>query len=185
MDELLQRARSFRENGYAERSELFRRLESGQHPHTLFICCSDSRIDPTLITGAEPGELFVVRNVANTVPPYATTGDRAGDRAAIEYAVLVLGVTRIVVMGHAGCGGCAAKAAPESVPGDLPNLQAWCAQQGAIAGATPEEIEQANIVCQLEQLRDYPFVAERLTSGELTLGGWYYKIATGEIVECG
>ncbi len=185
MDELLQRARRFRKEGFLERAELYRDLETSQQPHTMFICCSDSRLDPARIVGSEPGEIFVVRNVANTVPEWAEGGDQTGDRAAIEFAVLVLRVARIVVMGHAGCGGCAALSAPETDFADLPNLRAWCADQRGLEGSTPEEIEKANVHRQLDRLRGYPMIAERLTRGELALGGWYYTIATGEIVECG
>jgi carbonic anhydrase len=98
----------FRERVYRGNRRFFEELEGGQRPHTLFITCSDSRVDPTLLTDSRPGELFIVRNIANIVPPYRRTEEYVSTTAAIEYALLALKVSFIVVCGHTNCGGCAA-----------------------------------------------------------------------------
>lgn len=195
MDELLKRARRFGHESYAEMREHFAALAEGQQPHTLLITCSDSRVDPQLITGSLPGELFVVRNVANSVSRYG--GElRCSGSAAIEYAVLVLGVERVVVLGHSGCGGCAALSDPATIREDMLHLREWCAQrvdvmdeadrmaEAGLGRSPAERIEQANVLRQIENLRTYPFVAEREASRRLRLCGWYYRIGTGEVIEC-
>lgn len=195
MDELLKRAQRFGDESFTEMREHFATLAEGQQPHTLLITCSDSRVDPQLITGSLPGEIFVVRNVANSVPR-ASVETHCSGGAAIEFAVLVLGVERIVVMGHSGCGGCAALADLSSIREDMPHLRAWAEDRADVLveaermaafglGATFEErVEQANVIRQVENLRSYPFIAEREARGRLRVCGWYYRIGTGEVIEC-
>ena len=184
MEELLRRARRFRDAGYAAHADLYRRLAGRQAPHTLFIACADARVDPALLVGAAPGELFVVRNVANAVPPWAPGDDRAHERAAIEFAVVELDVERIVVLGHSNCGGCAALAEPGAIDEALPNLRAWAAATEAEGATSTEAFERANVKRQLANLRTYPCVAEREAAGTLAVSGWYLRIGTGEIFEC-
>src|SRR5689334_17838841 len=105
MDELIAGYRRFRAETWARERERFAALAAGQRPHTMVIACSDSRTDPQMVFGAAPGELFVVRNVANLVPPYQPDAAYHGTSAALEFAVRVLGVARILVLGHAMCGG--------------------------------------------------------------------------------
>lgn len=195
MDELLKRAQRFRHESFAEMREHFTALAEGQKPHTLLITCSDSRVDPQLITGSLPGELFVVRNVANSVPRYEPEY-RCSGSAAIEFAVLMLGVERIVVMGHSDCGGCAALASPTSLPKNLIHLREWATDRADVldeatrmaesdpCGALAERIEQTNVLRQVENLRTYPFIKEREARGRVRVGGWYYRIGTGEVIEC-
>ena len=193
MDSLLRRAAQFRVRAVESRKEFYADLESGQQPHTLFVGCSDSRVVPALITHADPGEMFVVRNIANTVPPRTAPEDHSATRAAIEFAVLVLGVERIVVCGHSNCGGCAAlDQSPESLD-QLPNMREWLKLNAEIPGRVDRLIadgasqersvltEQRNVAAQLEHLVTYPFVRERVEAGSLTLQGWYYVVHTGEV----
>ena len=159
----------------------------GQTPHTLIVACSDSRADPALIFDAAPGQLFVVRNVANLVPPYEPDGQLHGVSAALEFGVKVLNVDRIVVMGHAHCGGVAAMrdGAPDSVR-DF--VAPWIAQGTPVVRriaetVDPAEIEQASeeavVRLSLRNLRTFPWIAEREAAGTLTLTGLHFGIAEG------
>ena len=174
--------------------ELFSQLGEGQAPHTLFIGCSDSRVVPTLITRTRPGELFLVRNVANIVPPYGSWAAEGSTAAAIEYAVLALGVDAIVVCGHSNCGGCAAlNQAPHELA-HLPLTTRWLELAAEVKPRVaklrksddPAErvwlTEHVNVLVQMKHLLTYPFVAERVAEGRLSILGWYYVIATGEVL---
>jgi len=161
----------------------FKGLASGQSPHTLFITCSDSRIDPALITSAQPGQIFVSRNAGNLAPPY---GEDVGTASAIEYAVAALKVEQIVVCGHSGCGAMGGLLAPESLEA-LPQVAAWVrhaeATRAAVAGEAhplPAAVRH-NAATQLENLRTHPTVAAALEAGTLRLEAWVYDIPTGEI----
>ncbi len=185
-DELLQRLRRFHDDAFPRYRQRFQDLVAqGQRPTTLFIGCSDSRLVPHLLTGAGPGELFLVRNVGAFVPPYDGSHGHHGTAAAIEFAVLSLQVRRIVVCGHSHCG--AVKALYGEVPAEALNLQRWL-ELGREAvlpvQATPEALrrtEQRAVVLQLERLMDYPMVRRRVQAGELTLHGWHYVIEEGEV----
>ncbi|WP_028311348.1 carbonic anhydrase [Derxia gummosa] len=185
-DELLQRLRRFHDHAFPQYREQFRELvDGGQHPTTLFIGCSDSRVVPHLLTGAGPGELFLVRNVGALVPPHDGTRGHHGTAAAIEYAVLVLKVSRIVVCGHSHCG--AMRALYDETPAEAENLGRWLdlAREAALpVRPGPEALrrtEQRAVVLQLERLMDYPMVRRRVEAGELTLHGWHYVIEDGEV----
>jgi len=187
-DELLQRLRRFREDAFPRYRLQFRELvDEGQHPTTLFIGCSDSRLVPYLLTGAGPGELFMVRNVGALVPPCCGTSDGGhhGTAAAIEFAVLQLKVQRIIVCGHTHCG--AIRALYEDVSPEAVNLGAWLdlARDAVLpVQSSPEALrrtEQRAIALQLERLMDYPMVRRRVDAGELTLHGWHYVIEDGEV----
>jgi carbonic anhydrase len=188
-DELLQRLRRFHDDAFPQYRARFRDLVSdGQHPTTLFIGCSDSRLVPYLLTGAGPGELFMVRNVGALVPPCCGTSDGGhhGTAAAIEFAVLNLKVRHIVVCGHSHCG--AMKALYEDVSPEARNLGAWLdlAREAAlpVCPDAPEVLrrtEQRAVVLQLERLMDYPMVRSRVERGELSLHGWHYVIEDGEV----
>jgi carbonic anhydrase len=166
--------------------------ERGQHPHTLVISCSDSRVAPETIFGCEPGELFVVRNVANLVPPFEPDASYHGTSAALEFAVTRLGVQAILVMGHAGCGGVEAALATDATDAtDSIFIGAWIGGVRALAEAqadntapAPERhtrLEQASIAHSLANLRSFPFVSERIDRGQLSLHGAWFDIATGEL----
>jgi carbonic anhydrase len=186
-DELLERLRRFHDQAFPTQRSLFRHLvDDGQHPTTLFIGCSDSRLVPYLLTGAGPGELFLVRNVGAFVPPYDQSQGFHGTAAAIEFAVLNLMVKRIVVCGHSHCG--AIRALYGEVPTQAHNLARWLelGREAAlpVAEPSPEALrrtEQRAIVLQLERLMDYPMVRERVQAGALTLHGWHYVIEDGEV----
>lgn len=187
-DDLLHRLRRFHDDAFPRYRAQFRELvDDGQHPTTLFIGCSDSRLVPYLLTGAGPGELFMVRNVGALVPPCCGTqdGGHHGTAAAIEFAVLNLKVRHIVVCGHSHCG--AMRALYEDVPAEARNLGAWLdlARDAALpVQPTPEALrrtEQRAVVLQLERLMDYPMVRSRVERGELKLYGWHYVIEEGEV----
>lgn len=186
-DDLLQRLRHFHDDAFPLHAERFRALvDDGQHPATLFIGCSDSRLVPYMLTGAGPGELFLVRNVGAFVPPYDGSWGYHGTSAAIEFAVLTLQVHRIIVCGHSHCGGI--RALYGSVPAQARNLKAWLelGREAALPVAEPgpevlRRTEQRAVVLQLERLMDYPMVRERVDAGSLTLHGWHFVIEDGDV----
>jgi carbonic anhydrase len=185
-DELLQRLRRFKSEYFPHHQQRFQDLVAqGQHPKTLFIGCSDSRLVPYLLTDAAPGELFIVRNVGAFVPPYDGSHGLHGTTAAIEFAVLSLQVERIVVCGHSHCG--AIRACYEGVPDEAVVLKEWLklADEALLpVQGGPEAMrrtEQRAIVLQLERLMGYPMVRRNVEAGKLTLHGWHYVIEEGEI----
>ena len=186
-DELLERLRRFHDDAFPAQRSLFRHLvDDGQHPTTLFIGCSDSRLVPYLLTGAGPGELFLVRNVGAFVPPWDQSEGFHGTAAAIEFAVLNLNVRRIVVCGHSHCG--AIRALYGEVPAAAQNLRCWLelGREAALPVADPgpealRRTEQRAVVLQLERLMAYPMVRERVEAGTLSLHGWHYVIEDGEV----
>jgi len=186
-DELLERLRRFQTDAFPLQRSLFRHLvDEGQHPLTLFIGCSDSRIVPYLLTGAGPGELFLVRNVGAFIPPYDQSQGFHGTSAAIEYAVLNLNVQRVIVCGHSHCG--AIRALYDEVPAAAQNLGRWLdlGREAVLPMAESgtevmRRTEQRAIVLQLERLMDYPMVRERVEARRLTLHGWHYVIEDGEV----
>ncbi len=179
--------RRFRDNRWPQERAGYEALAAGQKPHTLVVACSDSRADPALIFDAAPGELFVVRNVANLVPPYQPDGQLHGVSAALEFGVKVLGVSRIVVMGHAFCGGVNAmlNGAPDSCR-DF--VAPWVAQAAPVvrlvcesfpAEETERLAEETVVRLSIENLRTFPWIAEREAAGKLTLSGLHFGIADG------
>ncbi len=164
------------------KAELFGALANGQSPPTLFITCADSRIDPSLLTQTDPGDMFVVRNAGNIVPALdddQTSND--GTAASIEYAVAALGVAHIVVCGHSCCGAMTAVAQPELVD-SLPSVARWLDRSGVVANgeSLPELLEQ-NVLVQLDRLRTYPSVKAALDAGSIELHGWVYDIGSGQV----
>lgn len=190
MEKLVEGFKKFQREVFGAKRELFSRLSESQVPRALFITCSDSRIDPTLLTQAEPGELFILRNAGNIVPSYGET--MGGSTATIEYAVAVLGVKHVIVCGHTDCGVMRALLHPESVE-DLPAVKNWMIQAETTrrmvrenyADLQGEELLvttiQENVRIQLDHLRTHPTVAVRLRRGTLALHGWVYSIPTGDI----
>ena len=185
-DALLLRLRRFKSDYFPLHQQRFQDLVAqGQHPKTLFIGCSDSRLVLYLLTGTGPGDLFIVRNVGAFIPPYDGSHGLHGTMAAIEFAVLSLKVERIVVCGHSQCGGI--RAAYEGVPDEAVALKAWLRLvEEALLPVQPSleamrRTEQRSVVLQLERLLDYPMVRRAVEAGELTLHGWHYVIEDGEI----
>jgi carbonic anhydrase len=177
---------------FAANKELFDTLSQGQSPDTLLITCSDSRINPALLLNAEPGELFIVRNIGNTVPHYQP--DKGSTQAAIEYAINVLNVKKVVILGHSNCGACAhLYHEPHEGDPELPHVDAWLkylepAKNAAMLAvhADPsknifEMTEKHNVIISLRRLMGYPQVQERLMNGEIKLFGWWYDIGTGKV----
>jgi carbonic anhydrase len=185
-DDLLLRLRHFRSDYFPRHQQRFQDLVAeGQHPKTLFIGCSDSRLVPYLLTGAGPGELFIVRNVGALVPPHDQSHGLHGTMAAIEFAVLSLHVERIVVCGHSHCG--AIRTAYEGAPAEAVALTAWLKLiDEALLPVQPcaesmRRTEQRAVVLQLERLMGYPMVRREVEAGALTLHGWHYVIEDGEV----
>jgi len=177
------------------RSSLYRKLgEEGQHPNIMIIACCDSRVDPATIFDATPGELFVVRNVANLVPPFEPHGDYHGTSAALEFAVTGLEVEHIVVLGHARCGGIQAflDGVDSGKPGDsfiakwmsLLNPGRGTALRPGLVGqeARLRALELEGIRHSIDNLETFPFVRERENAGRLIIHGGYFGVATGELL---
>jgi carbonic anhydrase len=186
-DEILGRLKRFQHRYFPRFRSKYRELaEGGQQPTALFIGCSDSRIVPNMLLDSGPGEIFVVRNVGNLVPPYDASHGYHGTTAAIEFAVLKLGVRDIIVCGHSHCG--AMKALYADPSDDAPHLAHWLElARGAVLPVTPSEealrrTEQRSVVLQLERLMAYPMVAARVEKGELFLHGWLYHIEDGQVL---
>jgi carbonic anhydrase len=193
MKKLIEGAVAFRQNDFETHEKLFFELGKEQNPHTLFIGCSDSRLVPGMITTTMPGELFIIRNVANLVPPFQDSGDYLATISAIEFAVQALEVENIVICGHSNCGGCAALFKPEAYFQKLPHTRKWL----ELALPVKEKVlqilpdgnhasrewltEQMNVVEQIKHLLTYPYIAEKYEKGQLSISGWYYIIETGEI----
>jgi len=191
----------FRTQDFEEHKNLFCKLKRRQEPHTLFIGCSDSRVVPELITKSLPGELFVVRNIANIVPNFmgaqAYVATTSATTAAIEYAVKVLNVENIIVCGHSNCGGCASIYLPDAVLDEIPVTKKWLELAGNVKERVTKELkendrlddlemkewltEQMNIVEQIRHLLTYPFIEEKYNKKELDIMGMYYTIETGEV----
>lgn len=197
MKELFEGAIKFQEEDFVEYQELYESLKKRQNPHTLFISCADSRVVPNIITNSDPGDLFVVRNIGNIIPPYTESNTmRSGYLAttsAIEYALTILNVQNIIVCGHSNCGACSAIFEPPESLKNAPYVQKWLkllepAKQKVLAqnpSSRAKKIwltEQINVELQLENLMTYPFVEEKFDRGELSVYGWYYIIETGEIL---
>ena len=185
-DELLLRLRAFHSDYFPRHQQRFQDLVAhGQHPKTLFLGCSDSRILPHMLMGSEAGDLFIVRNVGALVPPYDGSHGLHGTTAAIEFGVLSLQVEHIVVCGHSHCG--AIRAAYDGVPAQAVNLVKWLqlADEALLPVQPCREAllrtEQRSVVLQLERLLDYPMVREAVEGGRLQLHGWHLVIEDGEV----
>ncbi|CBG39423.1 carbonic anhydrase [Helicobacter mustelae] len=196
MKELFDGAVKFQEDDFMQYKELYKSLEKHQDPHTLFLTCVDSRVVPNLITNTLPGDLFVIRNMGNIVPPYHEGSHRRegylSTTSAIEYALNVLDIKNIIICGHSDCGACAAIYEGEEMLKRAPYVKKWVellepVKKKVLAFHPKSRIkrmwltEQINIEQQLENLMTYPFVEEKFDRGELRIYGWYYMIATGEI----
>jgi carbonic anhydrase len=173
-----------------ERSRFEQLAETGQQPEVMIIGCCDSRVSPEVIFDAHPGELFVVRNVANLVPPYSPTGFTHGVSAAIEFAVLWLKVKHIIVLGHSRCGGIRAFVERRDQAAARDFIDSWMAlikpaaqaleQSGAAAGPDYiRRLEQASIVATLENLKTFPWLRDRVEAQQVQLLGAYFDVATG------
>jgi carbonic anhydrase len=180
----------FRKDVFQAQRELFERLALGQNPEVLLVTCSDSRLDPGLITQTKPGDLFVLRNAGNMVPAFGASN--GGEGPTIEYAVSALGVRDIIVCGHSRCGVMKALCDPPSVK-ELPLVANWLQHAEATRRIIRENYTdysgddllniavQEHVLVQLENLQTHPSVAAKLARGDLALHGWVYKLETGEV----
>ena len=190
---LIEGYRRFRERGWHPRRERWAALHQGQEPRIMVIACSDSRVDPAQVFDVDPGEIFVVRNVAALVPPFETTPGHHGVSAALEFAVQFLKVREIVVMGHGMCGGCKA-ALSQSMRGEEPGrggfIADWIemldgarakvvAEHGAEGRAAERAMEQEGVKVSLANLRTFPCVSELEAQGNLRLRGAFFAISDG------
>ncbi|MDS4026797.1 MAG: carbonic anhydrase [Candidatus Contendobacter sp.] len=197
INELLQGFQRFRVKSFEPNRGLFNRLAmQGQTPRTLLIGCSDSRVDPAILTDSAPGDLFVVRNVANLIPPCETGGRYHGTSAAVEFAVCNLKVDCIIVLGHSRCGGI--RALLEGY-GENDEGEGFIAPWVKIAASARDEVlrrwpdaskefkqracERAGIRASLTNLMTFPFIRQRVERGELNLYGWYYDLENGELMQ--
>lgn len=195
IDKLIQGNKKFQNSKFPKLEGKFEDLVvHGQKPDVLFIGCSDSRVVPDLIVNSKPGDMFILRNIGNFVPPYKNDNDFHGSTAAIEYAVSVLNVKDIIVCGHSHCGACAALYQDLSNEKHLIHVRKWLelgkkAIDNSYFTTSDEEIkskilrdtEKQSIRHQLENLLTYPEIFRKVNSGELGLHGWYYKIENGVI----
>ncbi|MCS3904029.1 carbonic anhydrase [Methylohalomonas lacus] len=196
LDTLIQGFRRFRQQHFIERPEIYQQLVAqGQSPKALVIACSDSRVDPALITDATPGDIFVVRNVANVVPPFVDDGKTHGTSAAIEFSVKHLQVPHIIVMGHSKCGGIRALMEGSHSNRTHGFIDPWMSamkpardivkQESADADLDSQcqQCERAAVGVSLENLMGFPFVREAVEAGRLILNGWYFDFEQGELFE--
>lgn len=196
LDRFLQGFRRFQENYFAPNEALFDELKYGQNPATMIISCADSRVDPMMLTGCEPGELFVVRNIANLVPPCEDPSHETHHSvsAALEYAVNVLGIERIIVLGHGCCGGI--RALMDGIT-DNPGNGGFLAKWLSIAEPVRDYVhshyaecdpaaqlaiaERQSILISLDNLMSYPWIRDRVAAHTLSLHGWYFDIRDGAL----
>lgn len=185
--------KEFQRTYFCEDRQMFASLKQSQSPRVLVIACSDSRVDPAILTGCEPGDMFVVRNVANLVPPYENAPGRHGVSAAVEYAVKALRVEHIIVLGHSGCGGIEALMAPDHEKlGEF--IAPWVDIAEPALRQVTEELpgkdprvrqcacEQAAVLVSLENLLSFPWIRERVMAGNIFLHGWYFDMQRGELL---
>lgn len=190
---LLEGYRRFRDVRWHPERERWEKLREGQEPRVMVIACSDSRVDPAQIFDVDPGEIFVVRNVAAMVPPFETTPGHHGVSAALEFAVQVLKVREIVVMGHGMCGGCKAALTQEmhgAQPGEGGFVADWIglldearsevvAEHGTEGRKAERAMEMAGVRASIANLHTFPWIRSKAESGELTLRGAFFAISDG------
>ena len=196
VNELISGFRRFQKRYFSEDRALYERLtRQGQSPKVMIVACCDSRVDPAIITDSDPGDLFVVRNVANLVPPCEVGGGYHGTSAALEFAVSVLRVSQLIVMGHARCGGIRALLGevPEQ-PAPSGFIAPWMSiveeARNEVRAAFPDvateardrACEQAAIRISIHNLMGFPFVRDAVAAGRLTLHGWYFDLERGELL---
>jgi len=191
MQKLVAGIHQFQQSVFSSQKRLFERLVNGQQPIALFITCSDSRIDPSLLMQTKPGELFIMRNAGNIVPPYGAV--HGGEAATIEYAVSVLKVRDVVICGHSHCGAMTGLLKPEQLE-ELPAVRHWLEHAGATRRIMKENYGhltepharltatvEENVLVQIENLKTHPCVAAALARGDLKLHGWVYKFESGQV----
>lgn len=192
MKKLIKGLREFKSTYVSSHQQLFEQLSHGQKPRVLFITCSDSRVDPNLITQAELGELFVIRNAGNIIPPYGATN--GGEGATIEYAIQALGIRQIIVCGHSHCGAMKGLTKLHTLDEEMPLVHDWLKYTEATRLLAKEHyshykgeelleiITAENVLTQIENLRTYPVVRSKLYHNQLRIYAWIYNIENGEVL---
>jgi len=192
MKKLIDGLTKFQSGYFKSHKELFEELSHGQKPRILFITCSDSRIDPNLITQAEIGELFVIRNAGNIIPPFGATN--GGEGGAVEYAIHHLDIEQIIVCGHSHCGAMKGLLHLESLAEEMPLVYEWLKQAEATRRVVKDNYAEyeglelleltvaENVLNQLENLHTYPVIRSKVRQGKLALHGWIYRIESGEVL---
>lgn len=192
MKKLIKGLREFKSSYFSTHEELFEQLSHGQKPRVLFITCSDSRIDPNLITQAGLGELFVIRNAGNIIPPFGATN--GGEGATIEYAIQALDIQQIIVCGHSHCGAMKGLMKLDSLRVEMPLVHDWLKYSEATRRLVRDNysdyegedlleiIIAENVLTQIENLRTYPVIHSKLHKGQLSIYAWIYQIETGEVL---
>jgi len=189
IDRLIAGFKSFRETYYDGQPDFYRSLvEKGQRPDVMVIACSDSRVSPSIIAKAEPGELFIVRNVANLVPPYEPDSHYHGTSAAIEFAVRDLNVEHIIVLGHSHCGGIRCLCEGHEETGNREFIDGWMsiveqARDDSLDGeAQHRHVEREAVKVSLGNLLTFPWVKRRVEDGRLKLHGWWFDLEVGQLL---
>jgi len=190
-DKLLEGYKRFKDGYFAQNKDKIRELAQHQKPSYVLITCCDARLEPSLIFDTEPGELFVIRNVANLVPPYEKEGSYHGTSAALQFAITVLEVPEIIVLGHSRCGGIRSLILDREKLVQDSFIARWMSIVAPVADlADPDKLddiqtfnrcEQAAVGYSLRNLMSYPWIAERVEAGTLKLAGWHYNIYTGAL----
>ncbi|OQW49194.1 MAG: carbonate dehydratase [Proteobacteria bacterium SG_bin7] len=190
MQKLVRGIKAFQEKTFAENKELFESLAEGQKPEALFITCSDSRLNPNLLTQTQPGEIFIIRNAGNLIPTHG--GPIGGEAGTIEFALLGLGIREIIVCGHSHCGAMKGVLEP-SLLKELPTTATWLKNADSTQRIMKENYKhlggeqllnatiQENVLVQIENLKTHPAVAALLARGELQIHAWVYKFETGQV----
>ena len=191
MKKLIRGLHEFQADYFSENHELFEQLAHDQHPRVLFITCSDSRVDPNLITQSKVGDIFVIRNAGNIIPPFGAAN--GGEGAAVEYAIHALSIEHIVVCGHSNCGAMKGLLKKEKLRDEMPLVYEWLQHAEATRRLIIENYSDRqgddlmdtaiaeNVLTQLENLKTYPVIHSRLHQNKLTLHGWVYNIESGDV----
>jgi len=189
---LLRGLQEFKRNYVAQNQELLEELSHGQNPRVLFISCSDSRVDPNLITQTDVGELFVIRNAGNIVPPYGAAN--GGEGGTIEYAIAALEIDQVVICGHSHCGAMKGLMKLNALQSDMPLVYDWLQHAETTRRLVAENYPDSkgeervellvaeNVLVQIDNLKTYPIVRSRMLQGRLQIYGWIYHIETGEVL---
>lgn len=192
MKKLLSGLRQFQESYVPSHQALMEQLSKGQHPRVLFIACSDSRVDPTIITQSDIGDLFIIRNAGNIIPPYQATN--GGEGATIEYAIEALGIRQVIVCGHSQCGAMKGLLQLGELEEKMPLVYNWLRHTEATRKLVQDNyghlekparlnaLVAENVLTQIENLRTYPVIRSHLFRGDLSIHAWIYEIETGQLL---
>lgn len=192
MKKLIRGLDKFRQTYVSSHQELLEQLSHGQKPRVLFVCCSDSRVDPNLITNTDIGELFVIRNAGNIIPPYGAAN--GGEGGTIEYAINALGIEQVVICGHSNCGAMKGLLKLNKLQKDMPLVYDWLKHAESTRRMVQETyphyegddlievLVAENVLIQIDNLKTYPIIRSRLHQGRLKIYAWVYNIETGNVL---